>query len=749
MAVVKFLSNKDCHVFIDMELAGKVTPESMLKVTLETGGYLIQIKDEDANLIKEYELEIKSSDNQLLQKIDGVNNNLDDTIRNLKNDSSLVFHCDRASFYHNGLYGFVDKKFNIVIPPIYYSVNKFVDDKAFVVRDFPEGRKTTMIDSDGNMVFNRWFDYIGESDDTILLGIDNRIIVYSKSKCDKIAEYYNAGYDHKYPIVPVYKKVGARHFYGYIDFNGKEAIPFIFNNVGNFNERGEADVIFLGREVKINSTGYYKEREDGHYYKTSWNGDLQGLDGIFELMPNPCSYDTEETCWHFVPIWDNYKWIIRVSIKKGNPQTVIKSIDYKCDYVLGGGTGYWILKQEEKVVVLIANVYTDGIEELSFDADDVVPVFDINDRFQGRTFVIKKDNKYGVYNMPNNFGEVLIPIEFDEIKPFEPFKCAVKKANKYWVYSAGKLSGFEYDNVTKYISSNNEYSGLLLEKAGNYGLLKNNRIIPPVYDSIDCYGDRCVVSLNGEYGIIDDNAREILPIKHEKIIPLGNEYFKEKNEKGWSLGYIHHGTIYPNTFEDITFLSEKEQWIEIFLVKVGDKYGCINNKGESILPINYDKIMLDSSFYTPRVISILTYKDGKVGFCDITYFYSDKYCCKRTGTYHFEYIYYVEPQFDECVLQRISRSVLGNYYMHYAAVRKGGKWGILDQLPRDLTYFANDLNLEDVNEPNWEDLNYKYNSLEELKEDTKDEFDRRVRKYLRPWTIINNSNGEDCIVQMR
>ena len=87
--------------------------------------------------------------------------------------------------------------------------------------------------------------------------------------------------------------------------------------------------------------------------------------------------------------------------------------------------------------------------------------------FQGRNFVIRKDNKYGVYNMPNHF-EVLIPVEYDEIKPFEPFKFAVKKANKYGVYSAGKLSDFEYDNVTKYINSNNEYSGLLLEKAGKY-----------------------------------------------------------------------------------------------------------------------------------------------------------------------------------------------------------------------------------------------------------------------------------------
>lgn len=748
MAIVKFVSDKDCQVFIDMELVGKVASESMLKVKLEPGGYLIQIKDEEGKLIKEYDLEIKSSDNQLLQKIDGTNNKLDDIIENLKNDSSLVFHCDRASFCHNGLFGFVDKKLNVVISPIYYSVNEFVDNKAFVVRDFPEGRKTTMIDSDGNMFFNRWYDYIGESDDTILLGVENRIIVYSKKECDKVAEYFNANYDKRASLVPVYKKVGACNYYGYINFDGKEAIPFIFNNVRNFDERGEADVVFLGREVKINSTGYYQEKENGHYYKTSWNGDLQGLDGIFEFMPNPCSYDTEETSWHFVPIWDNYKWIFRVLIKKGNPQKVIKSVDYKCDYVLRGGTGYWVLKQEKKVVVLIACAYTDGIEELTFDADDVVPVLDINDILQGRNFVIRKDNKYGVYNMPNHL-EVLIPVEYDEIKPFEPFKFAVKKANKYGVYSAGKLSDFEYDNVTKYINSNNEYSGLLIEKAGKYGLLKNSRIIPPVYDSIDCYGDRCVVSLNGEYGIIDDNAREILPIKHEKIIPLGNEYFKEKNEKGWSLGYINHGTIYPNTFDDIILLSDNKQWLELFLVKTGDNYGCINNKGELILPIKYDKIMLDSSLYSPRVISILTNKDGKVGFCLISYFYSENYCCKRTGNHDFEYIYYVEPQFDECVLQRNKSSVLGIYYMHYAAVRKDGKWGILDQKPRSISYMAVDDNIEDIYEPNWDDLNYRYNSLEELNLDADKEFQRRYDKYYHSGTIGTDSNGDYCIVDVK
>ena len=38
------------------QLAGKVASESMLMVSLEPGGYLIQIKNENGNLIKEYDI---------------------------------------------------------------------------------------------------------------------------------------------------------------------------------------------------------------------------------------------------------------------------------------------------------------------------------------------------------------------------------------------------------------------------------------------------------------------------------------------------------------------------------------------------------------------------------------------------------------------------------------------------------------------------------------------------------------------
>ena len=254
MAIVKFISDRDCNIFIDKECFGEVTNDSMLKLTLEPGDYLVEVKDKEAHVLKKYNLEIKATDNQILQDVSYGAVSIDDVINQLKNDSSLEFHCNRASFCHNGLYGYVNKRFEVVIPAIYAVANKFKDDKAFVVRDFPEGKKTTLIDKDGIMFFNRWFDYIGESESTILFGVDNKIIVYSKTKYIKEREYINEGYNHKELYVPA-RKDDSYGLCGYLDFSGNEIIPFIYNGVGNFNEIGESEVNLWGNKIIINIKG--------------------------------------------------------------------------------------------------------------------------------------------------------------------------------------------------------------------------------------------------------------------------------------------------------------------------------------------------------------------------------------------------------------------------------------------------------------------------------------------------------------
>ena len=255
MAIVKFVSDKVCNIFIDKEYVGEVNKDSILKLVLEPGGYLVEVKDEEALVLKKYKLEIKATDNQILLDISEGTSSLDETINQLRNDPSVEFYCNRASFRHNGLYGYVNKRFEVVIPAIYAVANIFKDNKALVVREFTEGKKVTLIDVDGNMFFNTWFDYIGESESTILLGIDNRIIVYSKIKYEKVNEYYNAGYNFVYPLIPVYKKKEKDYYYGFIDFSGNEIIPLLFDYVWNFDKEGKTNVSFWGLEASLKSNG--------------------------------------------------------------------------------------------------------------------------------------------------------------------------------------------------------------------------------------------------------------------------------------------------------------------------------------------------------------------------------------------------------------------------------------------------------------------------------------------------------------
>ena len=720
MPIVKFISDKDCKIFIDKECVGEVINDSMLKLTLEPGEYLVEIKDADAHLLKKYKLEIKPTDGQILQNLNEDKSSIDDVIDQLKNDPSLEFHCNRAPFCLNGMYGYVDKQFEVVIPAIYTVANKFKDDRAFVVREFPEGKKTTLIDEEGNMFFNRWFDYIGESEETILFGIDDKIIVYSKVKYDKIAEYYNAGYNFVFPLVPVYKKVADNNFYGYIDFSGIETIPFIFNNVGNFDENREACVLFLGRKIKISHRGYYQYRGNNVYQLTSWNDKLEGLEGIFidDQIPEPCTYCSGETCWNFKPIWNNYKWIIKVVIEKINSQ--IEIIEYNCDYVLRADVGYWICKKNGKILLIVANIDNSRIRDYSFDAENVKPVFEINESLNYdngiilRTIIIENNSKYGVIDTG---GTILIPVEYDEILPLKTYDFAVKKKNKYSVYTNGELTPFIYDEVSACddIGTDNIY--FLVKKNGKNGIIKwRGKIIPPLYDSIESCDDRNIVSLNGEYGIIDDEQRIVLPIRYEKIVPFGKFYFKVKSVKGWSLGLLCHGIIYPLAFDEINYVSEDEQWTDFFLVKKRSLYGCINNRGDIVVPIEYDMIELNSSFYNPRMFSFVLHKGDKVGFCDI-------YCDN--------FIFFVKPVYDNCVLLKNEKSVLKHYWMHYAAVQKNGKWGILDYKPRNDSYYVYESNLKTVDYSNLIDLEFKYDSLEELERDADNEFQRRYDKYSR------------------
>ena len=472
MAIVKFVSDKDCVVFIDMELAGKVAPDSMLKVTLESGGYLIQIKDDDGHLIKEYDLEIKASDNQVLQKINESNCQIEGVIRNLRNDSSLRFYHQRAIFCYNGNYGYINSQYKIAIDPVYSYVENFTNLKALVKKVFPDGEKANIIDLNGNICHDRWFDYIGSGEKTILLKSEKVFYVLSKVDYSIVNQYIDAKYNGKGPLIPVHQHFGDDDMYGYIDRTGTEVIPLIYDYVWNYEESGYAKVKRFGL---IHIIG-----KDGTLY---FNSDQKSCISKEESCTMGFSFEALPAIEYWPKLVDN-KWCL-VSSKV--EMFFDENGEYTGDYEYNKNE-YEIVYEFERIFYFngeIASGRVNGkcvllkliptIVDYSFDAIKIIP----NTYYDGYSHIMNivalKNDKYGMLDLK---GHITVPFDYDDIQlcPQEDYKLTqyaiVSKDGKFSIIdtNTGNLKiPFEYDSI-EFNKSNIVHNEIIcyFAKKGNF-----------------------------------------------------------------------------------------------------------------------------------------------------------------------------------------------------------------------------------------------------------------------------------------
>lgn len=660
MAIIKFISDKSCHLYIDLEFVGEVQPNKILRISLDTGSYLVEVKNNKDCIVKKYVLSIKPTDIQILQNIEIDETIIENVVENLRNDSTLKFHHQRARFCYNGLYGFINSQYKVVIPPVYSYADDFLLSKSFVKKKFPNGEKATTIDSNGNICLEQWYDYIGSDDKKILLKSCKTYYVLSRDTLLLINKYHDARYDGRNELIPVYKEIGIDRMYGYIDTAGNEIIPFIYDYVWNFESIGFAKVKRFGNIHAVDKNGTLfismgSALEDGKPIKnifgqienpneiyhakkiTKEESQIKGFDGNYR----------EDCCWEYYPIkecnswglgifeWinddsknDNYKHYKRIAINK---------IDkYQCDRIIYYANGYFVYRQNGTCKLLdIAN--PDKI--YSFDAEEVI----VNVRWKHiahnatRTInnvILKKNNKYGITDIN---GNILLPIEYDLI------------------LTTDAMGG---------------------QETGNIGIVWQ--------------GEKCSFVRMSDAKILDH-------FKYDDIII--------NNPPNFDYDY------------DLDVINS------IYIVKENGKYGCIDFYLNIILSSIYDKLDfefesdLDSIHY-----KIMLYKDGKIGTHEYCKYYS-----RQNGTIELDFT--IPPEFDECVFLKNNKSVNSFIDMSYVAVRKNNTWGIIDNTPANSTYFI--YNVYDwKNSPNICDLEYKYNSLDELKEDADTEFHKRIDKYF-------------------
>lgn len=213
----------------------------------------------------------------------------------------------------------------------------------------------------------------------------------------------------------------------------------------------------------------------------------------------------------------------------------------------------------------------------------------------------------------------------------------------------------QYQNVTaiqiKDIVSEIPYEKRVLkfEQDGKYGLIDFNGkvVVKPIYEELENLSYKegeFLVKQDGKYGILTDKGRKILDVKYDSIV--GDNYYSNKEgyqlggyiigqntESGYRYGYMtaegklvlkpEYNKIYRMTQikeDDNSYLvvekdgqagvfKNKEQVIpfqydsinydelnNVFIVQQGKKYGVLNKEGQSILPVEYENLVIEGIY---------------------------------------------------------------------------------------------------------------------------------------------------------
>lgn len=252
-----------------------------------------------------------------------------------------------------------------------------------------------------------------------------------------------------------------------------------------------------------------------------------------------------------------------------------------------------------------------------------------------------------------------------------------------------------------------------------------------------------IVCNNGKYGLIGTYGEILLPIIYDKIEltdAIHNYY-----SGAWGViykggkcclvdlerGYIPDDICYDEIIENIVNEYRDYSIASTFIVRKDLKYGCRDTNWNEIVPTEFDKLEFNYNYpdysYSPAGIlysyRILKYIENKIGTVQYRKFFSTE-----SYSYVVNYTFSSKAKYDECVFLNNKDSIASYGHLCFIGVRIGEKWGILDATPAEVTYYPQD-DSDWNNAPNYEDLEYKYDSLESLIADVDNEFKRRYKKY--------------------
>lgn len=371
-----------------------------------------------------------------------------------------------------------------------------------------------------------------------------------------------------------YAKVEKNGKWGLITIDGKVAIPYIYNEIFDFDytktSRMEGPYIdfwdYSGKMAVV------KKGEKWGLVNT--NGDVIA-DFIYDNFFIP---DVDLFYENRAAAKKDGKW--GFLNEKGKPvisfiyDTVGSTYLESPQYISTFQEGMAVVKKDEKwgaidldgteKVPFIYDYISNFIKELTIaqkggnwgyinkKGEEVIPVIygDIK-WFEKGLCPTKKD---GLWGFLNEKGEVVVSMIYDDILVSNEVSvddglwffsqdgyCAVKKNGKWGLVDNENniVVNFEYDGI-KYTSSGLDdwryfSDGFLTVQKGNFwSVINKNGLnhIPFEYDNVEIWSEGNVcVKRNNKWGLLDSLGRQLVPIEHKNAMDAGNFIYKTNTNR--------------------------------------------------------------------------------------------------------------------------------------------------------------------------------------------------------------------------
>ena len=197
------------------------------------------------------------------------------------------------------------------------------------------------------------------------------------------------------------------------------------------------------------------------------------------------------------------------------------------------------------------------------------------------------------FGLMSQDGEVLVPVEYEEIAPASEGMMRVIKDGKY-----GYLNEkFELAIPCKYDEAEWFRNGIAVVKKGKkYGAVDKygKTVIPCKYDTMlnnelynDNQGKYILASKKDKYGLLDSKGKAVLPLKYDGLGNAGKDksglaYYRVwKNNK---VGFVNEN------LKEITktkYDNAGNFYGNLAIVEKKGKLGAINNLGKEVVPVKY------------------------------------------------------------------------------------------------------------------------------------------------------------------